>query len=152
MAATDIITYDDCKVDISADGGANWVPISDYTASVTVEGGERDVAEAHVFGVDAPRTAVGKMASCRVTIRVAYTEGASEPFAVIEDALVDKEPLMVRFSPLGGAVGEMCWTSDTDCYVTDCPPPQGDADSGEIVFCEATFYTQALTGAAVPEP
>jgi hypothetical protein len=142
MAATDIITYDDCKVEIFHTGTFN--DVSGWTASVTVEGRNREVAEAGVFGVTAKRTAVGKISAARVTIRFAYTEGATDPFTKIRAAYLAKTPMQIRFYPAGA--GKTAWTSDaTKTFVLSCPPPQGDADSGEIVFCEATFYTPTLT-------
>ena len=133
--ATGVETFWDCEVDYSDAGGA-WTAIGGYVGSIAVSGGERTSGEAYTFEGDVSIPGTGKRQPYEATLRLAYTEGASDPYTVIRDAHRANTQFRIRWSPEGADTGEFLHTTSTDSRVISCPPPVGAAEDAAPAFIE----------------
>ncbi len=127
----------DFEIELSTDGSA-FTSYAAQAVSVTPGGGERARGETHVAGRDVPYITTGKRSAMDYTIRVMYTTGASELWAKVRGYYLNKTQIWVRYSPEGGASGETRITIGPG-DVASCPPPPGDASSGEAMALEFNF-------------
>ncbi len=148
MAQTeDGMSFADCKVETSTDG-SDWTDISGFAASVAVSGGDRQSGETYTFDGDTPIIGGGKREPLEVTVRVVYTEGASDPFEIVRPVYEAKSDFYVRWSPKGGASSEFMFTSDAG-IITNAPYPGGESGSGNLVMFEFTLKTPKVAKDAV---
>jgi len=141
--ATGVETFKDCKVETSTDG-STWTDISGYASSVAVDGFERAQGEAYTFDGDYPIVGTGKMQRGTVTVRIAYTEGESDPFKAAWDAYEGNTQLQVRYWPEGGETGEFGFYTDTDSRIVAPPTVAGEANSADPIMVEFQVVSKRL--------
>jgi hypothetical protein len=148
MAQTaNAITWRNATVLISTDG-TNFTDISGFDNALSVEGGDRQIAKLFTGDADVPIVLGDKRDSLRVTLRAAYTEGASDPFEVYRQAYENMTPLYVRWHPKSGDSGEFRFTTSAGVAVT-APYPGGEYGSGEVKTFEGTIEVASITKAVV---
>jgi len=131
-------------VEVSQDN-AIWVDLTDYGSTVGVTGGDRRTGEVNVFGDERPIVKAGKKASQVLTIRYAYTEEVTGPFATIR-TWDDTEGgvIYARYWPEGKSVGNFIFRTGK-AILTSFLDPGGEAGSGEVVMCEITITMEELS-------
>lgn len=135
-------TFFESQVEIKPAADPGWTDISGYGAAVSDSGGERQLGEAYTFDGDTAIIGKGKRQPRDITVRTLYTEGVSDPYAKVLAAYRNGTVLQVRWSPFGGDTNEKRYTTNaTYSYVTNCPPPAGEAGSGDPIMFEFTVHT-----------
>jgi hypothetical protein len=137
-----IMTMKDNKVEISTNG-TTWTDISGYTNKIEWDGGEREIAEASVFGEDVAKIAPGKRSPVEITVTVAYDESTSSPLETLQSAYESSSTLQVRWSPTGGVTGSKRYSAIG--YVTTPIVPAGDAEASDVLMVEFTLKAPEIT-------
>jgi len=136
-----------CKLEISANG-SSWTDISGYATSVDPGDMVRNDGEVFVFSSDKGEVTTGKLAIREISIDVLYTEGASDVFDTIRDAIEANTTYYVRWSPQGGSVGELRFTSDAGKWIS-INDPMAEADSADAAILSAVFKTPFVTKSTI---
>ncbi len=144
---TNAISFAGAKVEVSTDG-TTWTDISGFATAVELGGGERQTGTAFTFDGDTAIIRGGKREPLEVTVRVVYTEGASDPAETVRAAYENGTDLYIRWSPKGGASGDALFTTDA-AVVTTPPYPAGEAGSGDPVVIEFTALTPKVTRSTI---
>lgn len=138
VSQSDVVpSFKDAYVAISTDG-TTFTDISGYAASVAVSGGERATGEEYSFDGDTPVMGVGKRGPYELTIRILYTEDSAQYYYTLLGAYRNATDYYVRYAPKGNSAGNWAWTTTVGTF-TSCPPPAGEAGSGDPIAVEATF-------------
>ena len=126
-----------CKVYMQPNCGGSWIDISGKSASVNVEGGDREMAETNLFGTDHPVVTTGKHSAYQVTCRVLYTEVADEPYDRLRGIMASgcDAGLCLRYVPLGDTSGNWQYTTVSG-KLMNAPLPGGDVDTVESTMIE----------------
>jgi hypothetical protein len=147
---TDAMSGANYKVEVSTNGTA-WTDISGANASVSVDGGDIGVGSQHTAaGAEAIVVSNKKKDPLTVTVRCLYTETASEPWKVVKAAYDGADPsLYLRFSPNGGANGDLRYTTAVGGVaaavpIRSCGYPQLDAGSEDPAMFEFVVMTPGL--------
>lgn len=83
------------------------------------------------------------------TIRVLYTTGGSDLYTNARGRYLNKTTTYVRYSPEGGASGDNRITVGPG-LITQCPPPVGDAGSGDPMALEFVLVGEDESDDTVP--
>ena len=145
--ATGAQSFFEAMVELNPGGlpGA-WVDVSGWDCAVADSGGERQTGEAYTTDGDTAIIGVGKRQPHDITVRAVYTEGPTDPYALALAAKDNHTVLQVRWSPFGGDVGEKRYTTNSVySFVTSCPPPVGEAGSGDPIVVEFVIHTSDVT-------
>lgn len=133
MAQTDDgLSLVDADVSISTDG-TSYTDISGFASSVRNSGGQRATGERQTFDGDAPIITPGKRGSTTFTVSTVYTEGATDPYAVVRGYHRSKTPVYLKVAPKGTTAGNYQIVTSPG-YVLTCPPPSGEAANGETAM------------------
>ena len=144
--ATGVQSFSDAYVEFKPANLGIWVDASGWGSSVAVDGGDRQTGWAYTFDGDVAVGGVGKREPRTVTIRTIYTEGAADPWKYAWDAYRNNQIMQVRWSPKGGDANEKRYTTDaTYSFVKNCPPPGGEAGSGDPMAVEIVVETADIT-------
>jgi len=136
-------------VELSDDDGSNWVDISGFANSVSVDGGERAIGEFFTAEGDTPIVTSGKRGLLEITIKAVYTEDAADaPYIMAQTAYDNHTNLRVRWSPKGGNIGDFRFTAD-DAPIIGPVFPQGSADSADAIPIEIKLKTLGVTKATI---
>jgi hypothetical protein len=138
----------DFEIELSPDG-TNWTAYSTHAQSVTPGGGERARGEAFTAGRDVPYITTGKRNAMEYTVRVLYTTGPADLYTVVRGYYLNKSETWLRYSPEGGASGDNRITIGPG-LITTCPPPAGDAGSGDAMALEFTLVGEDESDDTVP--
>lgn len=123
-----------------------WTDISGWDCAVADSGGDRQMGEVYTTDGDTAIIGQGKRQPRDITVRAVYTEQATDPYALALAAYRNHTVLQVRWSPLGGDTGEKRYTTNsTYSFVINCPPPVGEAGSGDPTVFEFTVHTSDVT-------
>jgi len=147
---TDGTTFVNAQVQISTDDGATWTDISGWGSFLSVDGGERPVAEQHTFEGDTPIQFVGKRGSVTVNVRVVYTDVADDPYDMIMDEYESSGggSLDIRWDPDGLTVGEEYFETN-DGRVLKPAYPTGEAQAEPaVVLCEFSIAASSVSRSA----
>lgn len=142
------LTFRNAKIEISVDGGANWINTSGQKNSLTVDGGEREIGTFFDAQNDVPTLGAGKRGELEIKVRVKYSETGGEAHTVLGDAYENATETMIRYSPRGGASGQRLYTSDAG-YVKTHPYPGQDVESGDPLRSEFTIVVSKLTKSTI---
>jgi len=138
-------TFFEAMVEIKVAGGA-WTDISGWGSSVARSGGDRQSGEAYTFDGDTAILGEGKRQPQDITVRTLYTEGVADPYQVVLPAFRAHTMMQVRWSPLGGHTNQKRYTTDPIySIITSCPPPAGEAGSGDPIMFEFVVHTSDVT-------
>lgn len=143
------LSWANCKIELSDNAGVDWRDVSGFTNAVSVDGGERSTAEFFTADGGVPIITAGKRAALEITIKAVYTEDATyAPFIMAQNAYDNHTPLMVRWSPKGGAIGDFRFTSAAG-PCTAPVLPQGAADSSDAIPVEVTIKVPSITKSTI---
>lgn len=131
------LSFTDVKVEITDAAASVWTDVSGFFSSIKTDGGKRKIGETFTAAGDTPIVTKGKREAVGATVKTVYTEGATDPFAVIFAAHQAGTKVGIRFQPKTG-VGSFVYTA-TGCYIEDCPLPQGDVENGDALMFEWTI-------------
>ena len=127
----------DFEIELSTDGSA-FTAYAAQAVSVTPGRGERARGVTHVAGRDVPYITTGKRSAMEYNIRVLYTTGAAELYLKARGYYLNKTEIWVRYGPEGNVAGMQRITIGPG-LITACPPPAGDAGSGDALALEFMF-------------
>lgn len=116
-------------VEFSLDN-ATWTDISGHATSVKPSGGDRITDEEYTFAGDTALIRAGKREPVEVEFAFLYTQGVSEPFAVLKAAQKAGETSSVRWSYAGGQTGDTRYTV-TDATIVNVAYPEAEASSAK---------------------
>ena len=136
-------------VAISSDG-ASWTPISSHGMKVTPEGGDRRTGEAYVFDDEDPIAKVGKKNPRDTRVDFVYTEEAADAFEVARAQFESAGggSLYVRWSPGGGGIGDVAYTTDKG-YVSDLRFPEVDSEADGPILTYFVVHHSSLTRSVI---
>lgn len=135
------------KIEISTNG-TTWTNICGYANNIDPGDMVRNDGEVFVFCSDKAEITTGKLAVREINIDILYTEGASDVFDAIRDAIEANTTYYLRWSPQGGSAGEFLFTSDAGKW-TSINDPMGEADSADACVLTATFKTPFVTKSTI---
>lgn len=138
----------DFQVEISTDDISYTVHDTE-AISVTPGGGERARGVAFVAGRDVPYVTTGKRSLMEYTVSVLYTNTASDFYDDIRTRYLNKTTTYLRYSPEGGASGDNRVTIGPG-LIESCPPPAGDAGSGDPMSMEFLLIGEDESDDTVP--
>lgn len=146
---TGSLSWANCKIELSDDSGDNWTDISGFTNSISVDGGERATSEYFTATGDIPIVTSGKRGLIEITTKCVYTEDAANaPYIMVHEANEAQDPLMIRWSPKGGAVGDFRFASSAGQCAAPVYP-QGAADSADAIPIEFTIKCGSITKSVI---
>lgn len=147
----DASNFTDASIEVSINGAA-FVDICGEASSIAVSGGDRDVAEFFTACGDTPVVLVGKRKKIQVKLKVAYTEGLADTYAIVKQAYENKKMIFqLRWTPRGAATGNYRFVTDpVYSFVSSHPYPQGEVQSAAATQFECTVETSAISQDAVP--
>lgn len=145
---TTVYPQSDFELEISEDD-ITYTSYSAQAITVTPGGGERPIGSTYVAGRDVPYITTGKRGMMDYTVRVLYTTGASDLYTKVRDYYLNKTQIYLQYSPEGGASGDNV-TKIGPGLVSSCPPPSGDAGSGDAMALEFRFIGEDEADSTVP--
>lgn len=146
---TGSLSWANCKIELSDDSGDTWTDISGFTNSISVDGGERATSEYFTATGDIPIVTSGKRGLIEITTKCVYTEDAANaPYIMVHEANEAQDPLMIRWSPKGGAVGDFQFASSAGQCAAPVYP-QGAADSADAIPIEFTIKCGSITKSVI---
>jgi len=134
-------------IGMSTDGSA-WVEISGYAGMVSVDGGERITGAAYTADGDTAIIKAGKRAPLTVTARVVYTEISNEGYDEANDAYEAGSAFYLRWSPGGGASGDLGYTTSSG-IIKQPVYPAGDVESGDPITVELVVECASVTESSI---
>lgn len=143
---TGAITFEDCKVEISANG-STWTDISGMSNSIGVSGGDRQTGETYTFDGEFAIVRRGKAEPLDIECRCVYTETANEAYAIIETAYEGGSDLYLRWSPKGGLSTNYQFAAQG--VVVSPPYPTGEAGNGEPVLFTLNMKVGRVTRSVI---
>lgn len=148
---TDASNFTDANIYVSINGAA-FVDICGEASTINVSGGDRDVAEFFTACGDTPVVLVGKRKKIQVKLKVAYTEGNADTYAIAKQAYENKKMIFqLRWIPRGNAHGNLRFTTDpVYSFLTSQPYPSGDVAAAAATQFEANVETSSITQDTVP--
>lgn len=148
---TAAFNFTDAAVQYALNGGA-WTDICGEATSITGDGFDRQAsADFFTYCGDTPIVLPGKRNSGSVTVRIAVTEGASDPFIVALNAQISKgTKLQFRWMPRGNTPTNFRYSTDANSFVTSNPFPFGEAGSADITALDVTVKAAYVTKDVVP--
>lgn len=143
---TSAFNFTDAVIQYSLNGGA-WTDMCGEANSISGSGFDRQAsADFFTYCGDTPIVLQGKRNSGEVTIHMAVTEGASDPFVVAMNAQLTKGSMFrVRWVPKGNTVGNRRYSTDAGSFITSSPFPFGEAGSADIVAIDITIKAAYIT-------
>lgn len=147
----DASNFTDATIEVSINGAA-FVDICGEASSLNVSGGDRDVSEFFTACGDTPIVLVGKRKKLQVKLKVAYTEGLADTYAIVKQAYENKNMIFqLRWTPRGAAHGNYRYVTDpVYSFVTSNPYPSGEVASAAATQFEVNVETSAISQDAVP--
>ena len=129
------------KIAAASDGWGTMSDISGEGAAVSPTGGDRAFGEVNTFTGDTPIVTPGKRGSVSCTVRIVYTDSATEAFVQVK-ALYEAAGgiCFLSWSPDGTAdpVYEIWRNSTEGGIITSFAYPGGEAGDGSPAMCEFT--------------
>lgn len=148
---TDASNFTDASIYVSINGAA-FVDICGEASSITVTGGDRSVSEFFTACGDTPVVLTGKRSKIQVALKVAYTEGNADTWAIVKQAYENKGMIFqLRWIPRGNAVGNKRFTTDpVYSFVTSHPYPGGEVESPDATQFDVMIETSKIIPDNVP--
>jgi len=150
---TDASNFTDAAIYVSINGAA-FVDICGEASAITVSGGDRSVSEFFTACGDTPIVLVGKRSKIQVSLRVAYTEGNADTWAIVKQAYENKGMIFqLRWIPRGDATGNKRYTTDpVYSFVSSHIYPGGEVESPDATQFEVMVETSQIISDEVPAP
>lgn len=135
FAAGDEQTFNDVSVDIDlTPASSSFAAIESWMTNITISGGDTPSSTFNTYTT--PMVFTGEKNPYTINCEIVFTLGATDPFSTIYAAYVAAPGLLtdLRWSPPGGASGEMQFLT-VGGKLLDCTiPSQGANDSGAVLF------------------
>lgn len=133
------------KLELSTDGAPTWTNISGFLTMVDPGQGVRQTGSIFTADGDTPLIGAGKREELEILVSIAYTEGVSDPFTVIEGVFVAGDiDVQLQWSPAGGAIGEYEFTSAAG-HIKSMSYPNVDPNSASPHIVTFTLATPSYT-------
>lgn len=137
-----------CKVELSTNGTV-WTDASGHSNEVAWDGAEKQTESTFTFDGKGPIITQGKQDAASLTIKVVYTEGASDPAQLAQSAYDNDTPLYARWSPRNGAQGVKRYVSSAG-IVKKPPYPAGASNAAGAVLVDIVLECTGITQETVP--
>ena len=134
-------------IEWSANGTA-WTDISGFASAVDPTGHERASGEVYTYNGDESIVGAGKLSPAETNVTIVYTEPAGDAYTLAWLAKVNCTDVYLRITPNGDNPGNNSWTSKKG-IITACPPPSGEASSGDPVTVQFTHRCPGWAKAAL---
>lgn len=125
-----------------------WMDISGFVNSIDPSGHERESGEVYTMAGDEAIVGYGKLSPAETTCGIVYTEPVADVYTLAWNAKINATPVYLRATPKGDNPGNMAWTSKVGKIIA-CPPPSGEASSGDPITVEFTHRCAGWTKAAL---
>jgi hypothetical protein len=145
---TEAMSAVDAKVEVKIGAGL-WTDIGGSSNSVKPDGFDRNTGEAFTFVGDSAIKTRGKKKGGTVVVGVIYTENVAEAYLLLYNAFLAGDHVQVRWTPAGGATGDMQFTSDALGFIEKALPPGLAADSADPIMEEFTISCGAIDNAVL---
>lgn len=132
---TNGISWTDVVLEVSFDGGTNFIDFSGHANAISEDGGERATEDTQTFLGDTPIVGAGKRASKKITASIIYTETGTDPYKRIRDAYEGNDTVIARWFPRGKTLTYYVYTTSA-AVVSKCPDPAGEAENAKTVLIE----------------
>lgn len=134
------------KIELSVNGTPTWTNISGFINMVDPGQSVRQTGVIYTADGDTPILGGGKREPLEIVVSIAYTEGVSDPFTVIEAAhLSGSQTIQLQWSPAGGGVGDYEFTSDSVGLIKNLSYPPIDPNSPAPTIVTFTIETLSYT-------
>lgn len=100
----------DCPIEVSTNG-TTWTNISGSTNSIEPSTQTRMTGVTYTLDGDGAIITAGKKEPVELDVRILFTPSATEAFQIVRAAFEARQDLYVRWSPQGGAVGQLRYQS-----------------------------------------
>ncbi len=155
MASSDYLTMTSAYLEYSlncSDVTPTWVNFCAETASISVTGGDRNIAERTLFCDTSEVTVLGSKNAFNLTVDVLYSEAAGSPawqaLWTAYQTVADSCDFGIRWAPKGNTAGNKRYTA---CGVLlDFPPPSGDADGSEVIVSSLVMQAATVDQDTIP--
>ena len=151
MAAEDFMTACDLEIEYSTDFSA-WTEIGSFVGIVTPSQQTRTSGEFFVFNSDVPLLGMGARSSVTIDVTFVFTDAAADPFTVMraQHTTGCGGALYLRWSPNGGAVGELQFTTkENQSWISVWQDPGGDKSDGTPINVQFQVITADVAAALV---
>lgn len=157
MAATaDAFAQGNFQIEYSTNG-STWTEICSEATSINPGDPEHAVGEQHVACSEVPiLTPSNKLAAREIEVNAVYTETSAEAWDGVYTAFMTAgRALYLRWSPAGGANGDLQFTTSADGstagpgILTSCTIPEQDASSEDPALFSFTLKCAAVIKAAI---
>ena len=119
-------------------GTPAWVALTSYAATLKVSGGDLQTGEFVSFEDDGfPYIGAGNFEPHEIAVRLLFTAGTTEPYAVLRAAYLAKTPILLRWS-YGSGSAPYYRTKDAT-YLINVPFPEADSGSADPLAVEITL-------------
>lgn len=148
---TAAFNFTDAAIQYALNGGA-WTDICGEASTISGDGFDRQAsADFFTYCGDTPIVLPGKRNSGSVKVKIAATEGASDPAIVFLNAQINKgTKLQIRWMPRGNTPTYFRYSTDANSFVISNPFPFGEAGSADITAIEFEVKAAYITKDAVP--
>jgi hypothetical protein len=151
MAAEDFMSACGFEVEYSTDFAA-WTVVDSFFGILTPSQQTRASGEFHVFGADVPRLTMGARSSVTIDSTFLFTNAAADPFTIMraQHTTDCAAPLYLRWSPAGGAVGDLQFTTTEDqSWISAWQDPAGDKSDAAPITVQFQVITADVAAALV---
>lgn len=134
FSAGDEVTFNDVSIDIDqTPSSSDFKAVESWATNITVSGGDTPTTDFKTYTT--PMVFTGEINPYEVQVEFVYTEGANDPFIEIFDDYAASPGLAydVRWSPSGGASGDVQYTTTGGKLVNVTLPQMSANDSGAVV-------------------
>lgn len=146
--ATGTRTFKDAQIAISTNGTA-WTDITGWHSQVNVTGGGRMTGEKYTGDSNYAVIGAGKTQPLKVEATILYTEGATDPYPVLEAYKLANpaQDIYVRATPFGNVTAGTSRTKYTYAQgpITDLLPPSGDMSKADPLEVKFTVMSPSYT-------
>lgn len=135
------MTSKHAEVEISPDNAGPWTDISGSVATWSTSGGGHRMGDTNTFGDHIPVSGIGKREAVDLTLSLIYTETASEAYDLLYGYFESQDPVWVRITPDSATAN---YRFKGRFHVARIPPPDGDANAGDILTADAELHGNQL--------
>lgn len=144
---TGAVSFKAATLELSTNN-SDWTDYCGTFNKIKPKGGDRKSGAVHTACGDKPVMTVGKKEPVSLEVDIVYTEVSTELFTVADGWKDNATAVYMRWTVKGTATGNYRYTTDAG-YITECPPPAGDADKADPVVVTFTLETPGYTRAAI---
>lgn len=144
---TDALNSVNGKLEYSIDGGAA-VDVSGFLHKLKASPVKRKAGKKYTADGDSPIVKGGKLDAHDVAVDFIYTEGATDPFKALFDAMKAKSTISWVWSSAGGAATEFEFTAAAGEF-TECDLPPIETENADPVVFSVKSLNPSVTQASI---